>query len=114
MSTLLIWMVALSPFAMIIALLWLAAWRQRRREMALARQIELTDAIHREFGAVAAPTVRPAAGGAWRVSMSVPIDRPETLGELVRIADRVIARRDRPRGARVEIAVTAAPTREAA
>ena len=79
-----------------------------------ARQIELTDAIHRELGAVAAPTVHPGARGSWRVVMAVPVDRPETLGALVRITDRVISRAERAAGRRVEIALTSMPEREAA
>jgi hypothetical protein len=106
--------VALVPFAAVLALLWLSAWIERRREMAVARQIELTDAIHRELGAVAAPTVRPGARGSWRVLMAVPVDRPETLGALVRIADRVISRAERTPGRRVEIALTSVPGQEAA
>jgi hypothetical protein len=106
--------VALVPFGAVLALLWLSAWIERRREMAVARQIELTDAIHQELGAVAAPTVQPARHGSWRVVMAVPVDRPETLGALVRITDRVISRAERARGRRVEIAVTPLPDREAA
>ena len=106
--------VSLVPFAAVLGLLWLSAWIERRRAMAVARQIELTDAIHRELGAVAAPTVQPARHGSWRVVMAVPVDRPETLGALVRIADRVILRADRVPGHRVEIAVTPVPGREAA
>ena len=59
--------IALVPFTAVLALLWVSGWIERRREMALARQIELTDAIHRELGAVAAPTVHPGARGSWRV-----------------------------------------------
>jgi hypothetical protein len=106
--------VGLAPFAITLALLWLSAHLERRRELARARQIELTDAIHRELGAVAAPTVEPGAWGSWRVSMAVPVDRPETLGALVRITDRFVARAERGSGRRVEIAVTTAPHRKAA
>jgi hypothetical protein len=102
--------VALLPFAVVVGLLWLSGVIQRRRENILARQVELTDAIHRELGAVAAPTVRPGARGSWRVVMAVP----ETLGALVRITDRVISRAERAPGRRIEIAVTAGPEREAA
>jgi hypothetical protein len=106
--------VALAPFVATGALLWLSAWIARRREMARVRQIELTDAIHRELGAVAAPTVRRGARGSWRVVMAVPVDRPETLGALVRITDRVISHAEQVPGRRVEIAVTAVPQGEAA
>lgn len=106
--------VMLTPVAVTVALLALFAWRERRREMAIARQIEITDAIHRELGAVTAPTVRPGTAGSWQVSMAVPVDRPDTLGALVQIADRVISRGARASGRRVRIEVRGGPEKEAA
>lgn len=99
--------IALAPFALTVSFLWLAVRIQRRRQQAVARQVELTEAIHRELGAVAAPTVHPAAGGSWQVSMDLPIDRPETLGALVRITERVMTRERGPAGRRIRIALTA-------
>ena len=79
-----------SPFVGIGVALWLTGRAHRRREAARARQVTLTDAIHRELGAVAAPVVDPRGRRGWRVAMAVPIDRPVTVAALVRITARVL------------------------
>ena len=56
-NTLMGLMVAASPILVVVMLLELAAWRDRVREAAVARQIRLTDAIGAELGPVAAPVV---------------------------------------------------------
>src|SRR5262245_36240468 len=81
--------IAVTPFLAIMALLRLVDRIARRRDVAHARQIALTDAIHRELGAVAAPTVRRRFGGGWRVDMAVPANRPGTTAALVRITERM-------------------------
>ena len=50
--------VGLAPFAAIFGMLRLVDRIGQRREARYARQIELTDAIHRELGAIVAPIVR--------------------------------------------------------
>jgi hypothetical protein len=77
--------VLLLPFLAISALLVLAERLQDRRERARYRQIALTDAIHRELGAVAALTVRQRLGGGWAVSMAVPLDRPAAVAAILRV-----------------------------
>jgi hypothetical protein len=84
--------IALTPFLVVIALLRLAESVSVRREARLARQIALTNAIHRELGAVAAPVVSRGPGGGWLVSMAVPLDRPGTTAAIVRITERMFAR----------------------
>ena len=83
--------IALSPFLVVIALLRLADFVSARREASVARQIALTNAIHRELGAVAAPVVSRRPGGGWLVSMAVPLDRPGTTAAIVRITERMFA-----------------------
>jgi hypothetical protein len=82
---------ALIPVAAVIVLLRVTAAIARRRDTRVARQIALTDAIHRELGAVAAPVVTRRLGGGWLVRMAVPLDRPGTTATLVRIAERHFA-----------------------
>ena len=84
--------IVLTPFLAVIALLRLADFMSARREASLARQIALTNAIHRELGAVAAPVVSRRSGGGWLVSMAVPLDRPGTTAAIVRITERMFAR----------------------
>lgn len=73
------------PFLAVSALLKLSEHLQDRRELERDRQIELTDAIHWELGAVAAPVVRRRRGGGWRVTMAVPLDRLTEVAALVNL-----------------------------
>jgi hypothetical protein len=84
--------IALAPFLVVFALLRLADSVSARREVSRARQVALTDAIHRELGAVAAPVVSRRSGGGWLVSMAVPLDRPGTTAAIVRITEHMFAR----------------------
>jgi len=73
---------------------------QRRRAEVIARQIEVTDAIHREFGAVVAPTVHRAGRG-WRVTLPMDARHPgmarivdlaaQTLGPTATVDVAVVA-----------------------
>ena len=103
-STLLTVAIAATPLLTIAGLLRLVEWIRRRREARYARQIELTDAIHRELGAIAAPTVHRRRGGGWLVRMTVPLHRPAVVAALLRVTDQVFA----PRAA-FEIVLTPAP-----
>jgi len=103
---------ALTPFLVVIALLQIANSVSARRELCVARQITLTDAIHRELGAVAAPVVSRRLGGAWLVRMAVPLDRPGTTAAIVRITERMFAR-DGDMGHPLRILLTPAAGRAA-
>jgi hypothetical protein len=94
MMTLLGIAVAMTPFLAVIALLRLADHLGARRQASVARQVALTEAIHRELGAAAAPTVRWLLRGGWLVSMAVPLDRPGTVAALLRITHRAFASAD--------------------
>jgi len=86
------------PVAGLVVLLKMLDFLQRRRAATVARQIEVTDAIHREFGAIVAPTVRRARGG-WRVVL--PMDA--RLAEAARVVELVAV----TLGPAVEVAVVA-------
>ena len=77
------------------SLLWLERRVEQRRSAGIARQIALTDAIHFELGAVAAPEVRRAWRSAWTVSVAVPLEREGTVGAIVRIAHELFSALDR-------------------
>jgi hypothetical protein len=79
--------VAATPFLAVAALFWLVGLIQARTWARVARQVALTDAIHRELGPVAAPTVGRRFGGRWRVTIAVPLDRPHTTAAIVRVID---------------------------
>lgn len=85
---------ALLPFAAVGGLLWLAAWSRARRAAAIARQVALTDAIHRELGAAAAPEVRRGVTGGWTVTVALPLHRERLVGAVTRITHDVFRRLD--------------------
>ena len=88
-------MIALLPFLAVWALLDLSRRIQRRREERVARQIALTDAIHRELGAVAAPDVTRSLSGTWTVSMRLPLHREGMVGVITRLTQDLFRRLDR-------------------
>ncbi|MFI5329055.1 MAG: hypothetical protein ACHQ7H_22680 [Candidatus Rokuibacteriota bacterium] len=88
-------MIALLPFLAVWALLDLSRRVQRRREARVARQIALTDAIHRELGAAAAPEVTRSLTGEWTVSMRLPLHREGMVGVITRLTQDVFRRLDR-------------------
>lgn len=84
--------VALLPFGALLVMFWLTGRHQRRRAERVRLQIQVTDAVHRELGPVAAPEVERRPGGGWRVRMRVPAGRPSVVGPLVQVAERALAR----------------------
>lgn len=86
---------ALAPFAAVAGLLWLARVIGNKRDAGIARQIVLTDAIHRELGAVAAPVVRRGWTRGWTVWVRLPLQREETVGVITRITHDLFRRLDR-------------------
>ena len=96
--------VAVIPPVLIGALLRLSERVQRQRDARFARQIELTDAIHRELGAVAAPTVGKRRGGGLIVRMMVPLQQPELVAAILTVTDQVFARDDAPQAMEIVLA----------
>lgn len=86
------------PPAVVVALLMLVTSVQRTREEAAARQVAVTDAIHRELGAVVAPVVRRRGWRAWELRVAVPMERPNIVATVLAVAHRTLARFD-PRSA---------------
>jgi hypothetical protein len=75
MATLTALVILALPAAALIALLKTVDALQARRDARIARQTEVTDAIHREFGAIVAPFVRRMRGG-WRVTVTMDPRHP--------------------------------------
>jgi hypothetical protein len=88
-------LVVLVPPALVIMLLVVSARLQRARADVAERQIAVTDAIHRELGAVVAPVMRRRGWRAWELRMAVPLERPYLIGAVLAIAHRTFARSDR-------------------
>lgn len=83
--------IALTPFLAVAGLLLLSTYRERRAQQVLARQLAVTEAIHRELGAVAAPVVRKPAWGPWQLRLALPLDRPALAARILAIAHAVLA-----------------------
>ncbi|MBI2161485.1 MAG: hypothetical protein HYU25_14105 [Candidatus Rokubacteria bacterium] len=84
--------VMLLPFATVVTLLRLAGRLERTRAAVIARQIALTDAIHRDLGPVVSPWVT-RRGGRWRVSVAVPFDRPALVEAVLAVVQRAFPER---------------------
>jgi hypothetical protein len=91
------------PAAALILLLKATDVLYARRDARIARQVEVTEAIHREFGAIVAPFVRRTRGG-WRVTLTLDPRHP--------CASRIVELIAHTLGptATVEVAVAAAPS----
>jgi hypothetical protein len=92
LTTALVILTMSSPILVVLGLLALAAWRDRRREAVVARQIRLTDAIADEVGPVVAPLVSKPLGRPWRIEVQVPADRPALVSRIVAIAHDTLTR----------------------
>lgn len=83
------------PLLVVVLPLVLASWalarRACRRAERVARQIMVTDAIHRELGPVVSPFVRRPLWGPWRLEMAVPFGRPAVVGTALAIAHQTLA-----------------------
>ena len=95
-----------SPVLLVVALLGLAAWRDRRRETVIARQIRLTDALADQVGPIVAPLVSKPFGRPWRVDVQVPVARPNVVSRVVTIAHETLTRMG---AERYELVLTPAP-----
>jgi hypothetical protein len=104
-------MIALLPFLAVWALLDLSRRAQRRRDERIARQIALTDAIHRELGAAAAPEVTRSWTGAWTVSVRLPLHREVMVGVITRLTHDVFRRLDRQDPPRLRLVLIPEPLR---
>jgi len=98
--------VLLLPPAFVMALLVLQDRFRRRAEATIARQIEVTDAIHAQLGAVVAPVVRHRLDGRWQVFIPVELDNSDTVTEVVRVARGVFDAHEGARPGHFEIVLS--------
>jgi hypothetical protein len=95
--------VVLTPMLTLILMFALAARARRAREDALVRQVAVTDAIHRELGAIVAPFVTATREGGWQALIAVPFERPAVVERVVVIARETLARLDPARADQIRI-----------
>lgn len=97
--------VVLLPMSLLAALLFVVGRRERARDARIARQVAVTDAIHRELGAVVAPVVKRRFTRAWRAEIAVPFESPAIVGRIAAIAHAAMRGTSDRRG--IEIVLTA-------
>ena len=97
-------------FAAPFLLLCLAGRVQRARDERVGHQIAVTDAIHRELGAIVAPFVTRRGRNAWKVAMTAPLDRPVAVGRILAIAYDALA--SRTPAAPPEVSFVLTPSRD--
>ena len=118
MLTVFIGLLVLLPPAFVAALLLFSGRFQRRAETTIARQIEVTDAIHAALGAVVSPVVRHRLDGRWQVFIPLELDNADTVTQVVRTARGVFDAHEGTRPGRFEIVLSPrekfAPHRERA
>lgn len=83
--------VAMIPFLTVAGLLGLSGHLRRREDDRINRQIAVTDAMHRELGAAAAPEVRRDWLGGWTVSAAVPFEQEKAVAAVARIVHEFFA-----------------------
>lgn len=66
-------------------------WARKRREMMIACQIALTDALDGRFGAIMAPVVTRPLFGSWEVRIAMPFLRSAVLAQMLSVIDEVFA-----------------------
>ncbi|MDP2626531.1 MAG: hypothetical protein Q8Q58_06435 [Candidatus Rokubacteria bacterium] len=106
MTTLIVLSTAAAPLLAIVGLFRLAGRIRERRRRSIARQIALTDEIHRELGAAAAPFVHQRGRSGWLVRVAVPLDSPPTVAAIVGIIQAFFAPRDGAAATALEIVLT--------
>ena len=78
-------------FGLPFALIAVADRVQRARGEVVQRQIAVTDAIHRELGAIVAPVVRRRGRHTWTVAVAAPLDRSLAVGRMLALAYEALA-----------------------
>ncbi|OGK89926.1 MAG: hypothetical protein A2X51_04670 [Candidatus Rokubacteria bacterium GWC2_70_24] len=107
MTTLIVLSTAAAPLLAIVGLFRLVGGIRGRRRRAIARQIALTDEIHRELlGAAAAPFVHQRGRSGWLVRVAVPLDSPPTVAAIVGIIQAFFTARDGAAATALEIVLT--------
>lgn len=89
--------VVMLPASLVAALLLAVGRTERARDARIARQVAVTDAIHRELGAVVAPVVKRRFGRD-RVEIAVPFESPAIVGRVVAIAHAAMLQTGASRG----------------
>lgn len=96
------------PLVLLVALLRLAARRERRRAARVACQVAVTEAIHQELGAVVAPVVESTSGG-YQLVIPLSTESVAVMGAVLAAARRGLERFDEGAAARTPIVLLSRP-----
>jgi hypothetical protein len=97
--------VTVLPLVAVAGVLMLVERMHRVRGERVAWQIAVTDAIHRELGAVVAPSIDTRPWSRPRLVIPVPFDRPGLVASVLAIAHGVLLGWSGSAARRVEIVV---------
>jgi hypothetical protein len=97
----------------VVAVLLLAERLQRGNQTRVAQQIAITDAIHRELGAVVAPSMVKRPWGPLRLVIPAPLERPNVVADVLAIVHRVLRGWDGAAAKQIQIVVVPQSQRSA-
>jgi hypothetical protein len=100
---------AFVPLVILVAFLRLTTQRERARDARVACQVAVTDAIHRELGAIVAPTMRKRLWSPCQLVIAVPLERPAVVSQVLALAHKALDRCGEIAGRRVEIVLVPQP-----
>jgi hypothetical protein len=80
-------------FALVGGPMLLVDWSRKRWQMAIERQIALTDALDGKLGAIVAPVVTRPFFGPWEIRIAVPLLRSAALARILSVVDSVFCDR---------------------
>jgi hypothetical protein len=86
MAILIACIIVVAPYAAIIGLLLLADRFEGGRRARLARQVAVTDALHRALGPVVAPVVESSPWRPLRLRIAVPLERPALVARVLAVS----------------------------
>ena len=69
----------------------LVDWLRKRRQAAIERQVELTDALDGRFGAMVAPVVTRPFFGPWEIQIAVPFLRSGAVARILSVVGDVFS-----------------------
>jgi hypothetical protein len=71
--------------------MFLVDWSRKRRQMAIQRQIMLTEALDGRLGAIVAPVVKKPLLGPWEIQIAMPFLPSAAVGRILSVVDEVFS-----------------------
>lgn len=96
-------------FALIGGPMVLTDWVRKRREVVIARQIALTDALDGQFGAIVTPVVTRPLFSPWEVRIALPLHRSAILTRMLAAVNEAFSRVEGPNPSSYRILLRVTP-----